>query len=63
MRFGFVKRAFGMVLATSLIAALTWRDIAQRFRSSLLEPVWLVAQPLLLLALTAAAPDEGATTP
>lgn len=52
MRLGFAKRAFGMVLANrSLIVALTRRDIAQRFRSSLLGPLWLVAQPLLLLAL------------
>ena len=34
-----------------LIVGLTRRDISQRFRSSMLGPVWLIAQPLLLLAL------------
>jgi lipopolysaccharide transport system permease protein len=48
----FIQQAFRTLLDNrELIAGLTKRDVAQRFRSSMLGPVWLVAQPLLLLAL------------
>ncbi|WP_165222036.1 ABC transporter permease [Affinirhizobium pseudoryzae] len=52
MRFGLIVRAFtSPYLNRKLIFSLTRRDISQRYRSSALGPVWLFAQPLLLLAL------------